>query len=57
MLNTTTEKGVIIRESPHIILTTIESLDSSSPDIHEEFVLDERKEAGILFIVPTENQE
>jgi hypothetical protein len=55
MLNTTIEKGIIIRESPHIILTTIESLDISISEIHQEFVLGERKEAGILFIIPTED--
>jgi len=53
MLNITTEKGIIIGESPHMILTTIESLDTSSSEIHQEFLVDERSESGILFIVPT----
>jgi hypothetical protein len=55
MLNITTEKGIIIGESPHMILTTIESLYTSSLEIHQEFLLDERREAGIIFIAPIED--
>ena len=55
MLNITTEKGIIIGESPHMILTTIGSLDIPSSEIQQEFVLDERREAGIVFIAPTED--
>jgi len=55
MLNITTEKGIIIGESPHMILATIGSLDIPSSEIQQKFVLDERREAGILFIAPTED--
>ena len=57
MLNTTIEKGVITGESPHMILATTESLNNLSSEIQqlqaEDFVVDERREAGILFIIPT----
>lgn len=57
MLNITTEKGVIIGESPHIILSTNESPNGPNSEIYqgqlEDFVLDERSEAGTLFIIPT----
>jgi hypothetical protein len=56
MLNMTTEKGVFIGESPHMILSTNESLNGPSSETHEgpieDFVLDERSEAGTLFITP-----
>lgn len=53
MLNLTIEKGIMMGESPYMILSTNEPLKVSQVRV-EDFILDERSQEGTLFITPTD---
>jgi hypothetical protein len=58
MLNSTTERGIIMGESPYAILSTNDSRDDSGIEVLqgqiENFILDERSHGGTLFLAPTD---